>query len=341
MVDHDGGYKLLFGNQRMVEDLVRGFVQEPWVDRLDFSTLERCEGSYVTEGSGRRELDMVWRLRWEGEGKRGDGTGAEVTQGEKYWLYVYLLLEFQSRVERFMAVRMLNYLSLLYLDLVKRRELTENGKLPPVLPLVLYNGDRRWSAPRQVGELIETVPGGLTVYRPSLEYLLIDEGEYSEEELAALRNLAGLLFRLERSRELPEARDLVDALAPQLQGAGEEPLRRAFGQWLHEVLLPDRFPGAKFPEAGSLEDAQTMLRQRVLEWTREWKEAGLQEGLQEGRAKGLRDGERRLLLRQLERKFGAVDAATRRRIEDAHDRQLLTWGESLITAERLEDVFSS
>jgi hypothetical protein len=152
MVDHDGGYKLLFGNQRMVEDLVRGFVQEPWVDRLDFSTLERCEGSYVTEGSGRRELDMVWRLLWEGEGKRGEETGREAS-----WLYVYLLLEFQSRVERFMAVRMLNYLSLLYLDLVKRRELTESGKLPPVLPLVLCNGERRGSAPRQVSELIETV----------------------------------------------------------------------------------------------------------------------------------------------------------------------------------------
>jgi hypothetical protein len=275
MVDHDGGYKLLFGNQRMVEDLVRGFVPEPWVDRLDFSTLQRCEGSYVTEGSGRREADMVWRVRWEGEGKRGEGTG-----GEGSWLYVYLLLEFQSRVERFMAVRMLNYLSLLYLDLVKRRELTESGKLPPVLPLVLYNGERRWSAPRQVGELIETVPGGLTAYRPSLE------------------------------------------------------------------------------------DAQTMLRQRVIEWDRrveELKEAGLREGLREGRQVGLQEGRqvglqegrqvglqegrqvghRELLLRQMERKFGTVNPAARRRIEDAEDRQLLAWAETLLTAESLEDVFSS
>jgi len=243
---------------------------------------------------------------------------------------------------------MLNYLRLLYLDLVKRRELTESGKLPSVLPLVLYNGEQRWSAPRQVSELIETVPGGLIAYRPSLEYLLIDEGEYSEEELASLRNLAAVLFRLERSRELPKVRDLVDALAPRLQGSGEEPLRRAFGQWLHEVLLPGRFPGVKIPEAASLEDAQTMLRQRVLEWTREWKEAGLQEGLekglQEGRVKGLdqgrREGRREVLLRLLEHKFGAIDPVSRRRIEGADDRQLLAWVENLLTAETLEDVFS-
>ena len=50
-----------------------------------------------------------------------------------------------------------------------------------------------------------------------------------------------------------------------------------------------------------------MLRERVLEWTREWKEAGLQEGRREGR--------REILLTLLEHKFGAVDptAAHRRR----------------------------
>jgi hypothetical protein len=303
-------------------------------ERLDFSTLERCDGSYVTEGHRRLEQDMVWRVEWKGE-----ATEDERRRGERSWLYVYLLLEFQSRVERFMAVRMLNYLSLLYLDLVKRRELTESGKLPPVLPLVLYNGERRWSAPRQVSELIETVPGGLSVYRPRLEYLLIDENRYSDEELAALENLAAALFRLEQSREPRRARDLVDALARRLQGAGKGPLRRAFARWLHRVLLPERFPGVEIPETESLEDAQTMLRQRVIEWDRrveELKEAGLREGLQEGR----QEGHREFLLRQMARKFGTVDRATRRRIEDAEDRQLFAWGENLLTAETLEDVFA-
>jgi predicted transposase YdaD len=338
MADHDGGYKLLFGNQRMVEDLVRGFVPEPWVDRLDFSTLQLCDGSYVTEGHRRLEQDMVWRVEWKGEATEGEGR-----RGERSWLYVYLLLEFQSRVERFMAVRMLNYLSLLYLDLVKHRELTQSGKLPPVLPLVLYNGERRWSAPRQVSELIETVPGGLTVYRPSLEYLLIYEGRLSDEELASEENLVAALFRLEESREPRRARDLVDALARRLQGAGKGPLRRAFARWLHKVLLPKRFPGVEIPEMESLEDAQTMLRQRVIEWDRrveELKEAGLREGLQEGRRKGLQEGRRELLLRLMERKFGTVDPAARRRIEDAEDRQLLAWGENLLTADTLEDVFA-
>ncbi len=34
------------GNQ---EDLLRGFVKEEWVTQLDFSTLEKVSGSYVSD----------------------------------------------------------------------------------------------------------------------------------------------------------------------------------------------------------------------------------------------------------------------------------------------------
>jgi hypothetical protein len=70
-----------------------------------------------------------------------------------------------------------------------------------VLSVVLYNGEARWSAPEEVGDLIVPAPKGLERYRPSLRYLLIDEGRYGESELAPQRNLAAALFRLEGSRE--------------------------------------------------------------------------------------------------------------------------------------------
>lgn len=218
MADHDGGYKTLFANQRMVEDLLRGFVDEPWVDGLDFTTLKRCEGSYVSEKLHPFEQDMVWKVRWRSAAGRA-GRGAST------WLFVYLLLEFQSRIERFMALRMLIYLGLLYQDLVKQGELTQSGKLPPVLPLVLYNGPQRWTAPREVGELIEEVPGGLTAYRPSLKYLLLDEGEQAAAGEALPDNLAAALFRLEHSRDVREVGGIVGLLAEWLDPEEDLELR--------------------------------------------------------------------------------------------------------------------
>ena len=47
------------------------------------------------------------------------------------------------------------------------------SKLPPVLPVVLYNGEPRWTAAEDVKDLIEEVPGGLAKYRPTVRYLLL------------------------------------------------------------------------------------------------------------------------------------------------------------------------
>ena len=47
-MEHDNSYKLLFSHARMVEDLLRGFIQEPWVQEVDFTTLERVSESHVS-----------------------------------------------------------------------------------------------------------------------------------------------------------------------------------------------------------------------------------------------------------------------------------------------------
>ena len=90
MKTHAPAYKQLFSHPEMVADLVRGFVNEPWVAQVDFSTLERVSDSFVSDDLREREDDIIWRVRW----------------GER-WLYLYLLIEFQSSVDRFMAVRLL------------------------------------------------------------------------------------------------------------------------------------------------------------------------------------------------------------------------------------------
>ncbi len=157
---HDGSYRRLFSHAVMVEDLIRRYVAPPWLDRLDFSTLEMVPAHYVSDELEQRESDVVWRLRY---GPSGD------------WFYVYLLIEFQSGVFHFMAIRVLSYIMLLYEDLIRKKRLTRSGKLPPVVPIVLYNGDRRWTAPLQVSELIESLPG-FRRHLPAFEYLVIDEG---------------------------------------------------------------------------------------------------------------------------------------------------------------------
>ncbi len=88
---HDPGYKSLFSHPTMVEELLRGFVRQDWIEHLDFSTLERMSNSFVSEDLRERHGDLIWRLRLRGDADE--------------WVYLYLLLEFQSTSDRFMAVR--------------------------------------------------------------------------------------------------------------------------------------------------------------------------------------------------------------------------------------------
>lgn len=116
-----------------------------------------------------------------------------------------------------MAVRMLNYLGLLYQDLIHSREIAADGRLPPILPIVLYNGRRRWNAAQDIADLIAHPPGQLENYRPRLRYLLIDESAYHDADLAALHNRVAALFRLENSHDPQPVREVLTALADWLK----------------------------------------------------------------------------------------------------------------------------
>ena len=214
----DASYKLLFSAPEVVRDLVLGFIPDEWLHSLDYSTLERVSSSYVTDDLRNRADDVVWRVKADGE-----------------WIYLYLLIEFQSTVDPWMAVRMMTYVGLLYQDLIRRGEVLQDRKLPPVLPIVLYNGDAKWTAATDIAMLIPKVPGLVAKYLPKLEYLLVDENQYTEADLAGLKNLVAAIIRFEHPENEQALLRLIDLVNEMLDGNPE--LKRTFATWIRAVLL--------------------------------------------------------------------------------------------------------
>jgi Putative transposase, YhgA-like/Domain of unknown function (DUF4351) len=313
MVRHDRSYRKLFAHPRMAASLLGDLLRESITGPLDLATLERVPDSFLSPRHAARQADLIWRLR------RPDGRP------------LYVLLEFQSEVQRFMPVRVLAYVALLQQELVDRRELAPGGLVPEVLAVVIYNGGRRWRQPVEMSQLVAAgAKPGLNV--PRLGFVLVDQGSYQLRRLAGLAGPVGAFFLLERCRTVVQLERAVRLLVERLQEPDDGALRRDFLVWLQTVLLPDRgFDDYEIPALPGLQELRDMLAERVQVWNRQLIEKGRKEGRQEGEAG--------IVLRLLEHKFGPLDEATVERVRAARASQRRAWAKRLLSASTLEEVF--
>ena len=310
--EHDSGYRYLFSAPELVRDLIFGFVPDEWLHSLDYGTLERVDGSYITEDFRSRADDIVWRVK----------VGAE-------WIYLYLLIEFQSTVDKYMALRMMVYTGLLYQDIIKQGGVLADGRLPPVLPMVLYNGERRWTAATDVFDLIPPVPGLVEQFKPRMKYLLVDERVHTDSEFASQKNLAAAVFRLEHPANLENLRELLRLLESWL--ADRPDLSKMMARWIRATLMRKPKYHILLPQVDDLQEMNVMLADRLEEWAHQYEAEGMQKGMQQGEALALQ--------KLISRRFGTLAPDVLLRITAASKEQLDTWLDQVLDANSLNDLF--
>ncbi|MEA3644241.1 MAG: Rpn family recombination-promoting nuclease/putative transposase, partial [Lamprobacter sp.] len=203
---HDTGYKELFSHPEFVQQLIEGFAPPEIAALMDFSTLKNHSGNDITPLFEERFEDVVWSLevRWNGLAQR---------------VFLYLLIEFQSSIDQTMPLRMLHYVACFYQHLIKTQVTTPAKGLPPILPIVLYNGIQRWSAAEDIIDQVRPQPPQfLRAYQPHLRYYLIDEGRYTPEQLSLIDSPLSGVFEVEiASRDRASLQAAVDRLVRLIQ----------------------------------------------------------------------------------------------------------------------------
>ncbi|NHZ94931.1 Rpn family recombination-promoting nuclease/putative transposase [Massilia sp. CCM 8734] len=331
---NDLGYRSLFAHPELVRELVTHFTPFKLFDNIALSCFEPVDPVYVSERLAARQNDVVWRVRI----------------GEQF-LYVYILLEFQSGVDRWMALRMQNYVGLLCQNLIKQHQLPPSLLLPPVLPLVFYNGAPGWSASTDLATLLMDGPAELASFQPSQRYLLIDQQRLDRAALEANSTLLALLFRLELS-SASEVRNMVlPALLTWFDDAPQESLRLSVAQWIKH--LAQRRGNPESFAFDSVEKVADMER-KFETWSEEFEDIGFQRGLalaekarEEGVAKGVAQGKlegqvsalRGVLGTLLHKRFGQLPQSATQRIGEATQAQLEQWFERSLDAPSLPAVF--
>jgi hypothetical protein len=270
-----------------------------------------------------------------------------------------------------MALRIMVYTGLLYQDLIKSKAVTSKDKLPPVFPLVLYNGKNRWTAARNVADLIEPYPGVLQRYRPSQKYFLLDEGRIKERELEGLNSTVSEIIRLENSPTPEELKQIVSRLTLRLHDKRHDSLRRALVVWINRIVLKRMIPEENIPNVTELQEIDNMLAERVEEWTEKWKQQGIkqgmqqgikqgmqqgiqqgmqqgiqqgkqqgiQQGMQQGIQRGKQQGKSALLLRLVKKRFGKIPIWAEEKISTATKTELDEWSDNIFIATTIEELF--
>jgi hypothetical protein len=309
----------------MVEELVREFVPESLAAGLDFSGLQRVNPKFHSgrRSARRREGDVIWRL--------------PTCQGTD--IYLYLLMEFQSKSDWWMPVRTQIYQGLLWQQVIAEKQLKTGARLPPLLLLVLYNGIPRWKAPTEIRELIALSPeSALWPWQPQVRYYLLDMGAFPRDDLARRTSVAALLFRLEQPLSSQELKELVgEGVGWVRQHPDYADLRRLFTELVRRAFIELEVT-RPIPE--DLLEMKTNLEKLGTVWKRQWLAEGRAEGKAEGKAVGKAEGKAEALEYVLAERFGTLRPSLRKRIRGADLATLECWFKRAIVAPDLPSIFA-
>jgi hypothetical protein len=169
---HDAFFKQVFGVPENAAGELQAVLPEAVAARIDWTTLERVDGSFVDPDLSTSESDLVFSVRVSA--RRA---------------LVYVLFEHQSTSDPMMGLRLLRYIVRIW-ERWTRNEASV-AWLPLVLPVVLHHSDTGWTAARRFSDLInldDDERAAIGPLVPDFQYVVDDVSRASDDDLMR-RNL--------------------------------------------------------------------------------------------------------------------------------------------------------
>lgn len=260
----DRGYTLLFSNKEIFRQLVTSFVQEEWVKDLDFSNCELVPGVFISPNYEKTFSDLLYKVKLRDRD-----------------FYIVILLEFKSAPALFVAVQVLGYIMDFYRHLIASEKKKDLRKLPPVFPIMLYNGEKPWTTPLDISELIEghEILGDFALHFkcfPIIEYA------YAEDLLLRIGNIVATLFLAEMHYDFERLANQLLALFDRTE---DKQAISLFLNWLKQMAIYERIDESHYREFERIyyeRTEVTMLENAIRKEKKQIREQGWKDGKSEG-----------------------------------------------------------
>src|SRR5262245_13088232 len=317
---HDALFKAAFTKLRSARGLLRALVPEHLARRIEWPSLRLESGIAVgDEDLDEQRMDLVYSAR----------------AGTRRML-LYVLAEHQSKVDPWMAFRLLCYLVAIWKGY--RAQHPRAKKLPAILPLVVHHSPTGWTAPVAFEELLDAdaeLLGALGPHIPRFRFVLDDLSSQTDADLRARTQMTAggrvAILSLKHGRAQVAVR--IRVLSPD----GRAPAARdVLASVLRYILETSRAEPATLREmlarqVGHEAAEEIMTTAEMLR----------REGRDQGRQEGEVIGKRGALLVLLRQRFGRLPAATVASIDKAGAAELDVWFKRGLTASSLDEVLGA
>ena len=239
--------------------------------QLEVQDIEKYNSSFINKVFQNREADIVYKIKDRS---------------------IFILIEHQTKVDYLMPYRILEYEvaimeSAIDLDKIKNKE----SKIPLVIPIVLYTGNKKWNAKKYLEENQEKIEG---IENGLGNYNLIDINELTEKELLEDNSFISKMMLIEKSKNTENIVEILEKIVKITKEEDKETLRRIISIILEEKIgitkakeLIEKMEG----DEGNMLAVVDMIRRENQMYIEIGKKEGKIEGKKEGKKEGVKQGE--------------------------------------------------
>ena len=272
---YDKILKNLFSIKYIMELFIKNFLKERWIKSLDLTTLELLPNDFVSKDLDNYYSDLIYKVNYKNEE-----------------IYIIILIEFQSTINRFMSFRMLNYIMNFYSKYIKQNEKAES--LPFVFPILFYTGSADWEFSNRFENLVETKDKKMLEYVPKFRYFEFFLNKLDRNKIVKAKNLLNQVIAMDLSRSLEESKDTLQKIVDELINLVIEPevkeeITKSVGLYLKYLSKNIKIDNKIINEIFSLNGGGGMLAEKMQKWIEELRE----ESIEKGKEEGIKEGEKK------------------------------------------------
>ena len=317
---NDKGYKYLLSIKRNFIDFIKTFTNITWEEEITEKNITLMDKEFITVDFDKKESDLIYEVK---------------IKNQKAY---FILLEIQSKVERKMAYRLLNYIVEIWRKWEKGLNANKGEKfiLPKIIPCVIYTGKEKWTAPVEFRDLYNSKEK--EEYLINFKYILIDIYRYKPENLLEIGNVISSAFYLDTSTKEDIGNRLIE-LTKSLANAEKEMIEE-FKRWIINMFILDeekqKIIEEKFvKEENEMGNLAKIGKEIYEDGVRAGEEKGLKAGIKEGEKQGIEKGRISSVIKILKKKLKEenkevevlIEKACNEKIDEIEDKifEITSW----------------